>query len=65
MMREPRQMHAVLLARNRLGRLPFFDIEHLNCFILACSYQKIALVIEIQRRDMIGVILLRWSKRLE
>lgn len=59
------EMDTIFLARNRFRRFSFLDVKHLDSLVLPGSYETVALVVEIQRRDMVGAILLRRSKRLE
>ena len=59
------EMDAIFLARDRFRRFSLFDIEHLDGLIFPRSYETVALVVKIQRRDMVGAILLRRSKQLE
>jgi hypothetical protein len=48
-MRKSREMDAVFLARNALGRLALLNIVNLDCLVVSGRNQKISLVIEVQR----------------
>lgn len=64
-MGEPCKVNPVFLARNRLCRLALFDVEHLNRLVVACAYQVISLVVKVQRRYVVGAILLGCFEDLE
>lgn len=51
------QVGAIFLAWNRLGHLAFLDIEDLDGFIVPGGHQVFTLVIEIQRRYIVGAVL--------
>lgn len=65
MVSESCEMDTIFLARNRFRRFSFPDIEHLDGLVFPSRYETVARVVEVQRCDMVGAILLRWSKQLE
>lgn len=64
MMGESRQMNPVFLAGHRLGRLALLDIKHLDSLVISRRNYIVALVVEIQRRDVVGHIGLGGFERL-
>lgn len=59
------EMNTIFLAGNRFRRCSCPNIEQLDGLVFPSSYETVARVVEIQRCDMVGAILLRWSKQLK
>lgn len=59
MVSEPCQMNTIFLARYGLCPFALLDIKDMHGFVVCCCYEKVALVVKVEGREIdIGSILL-------